>query len=455
MRRMEKPLKPKEGVMHVKVTVEIDGRKAGEIERDVSGKAAEIEESSLELGRRTGRIILENGLAEVAKTCRVPVCCQRKMGNRGRRTITVATMTGPVVYERRRYRCGQCGHAVYAGDAEILCGSHRVTMPLAKRLCQLATTEHFTRLPCLMADQHGVKLGHEEIAEIVHDVGGHADRTRRAEAVAFRSGPCAKRTWPKPEIKPERIYVSCDGVMYCTNLREPDPKHPGEMRMVWQQMRVGCVYWQDAKDKWHKQMIWGREEAEDFGAALFHLACRCGYRQAKEKLFASDGGDWCWTIHSRYFSEATGILDWYHASEHVWEAAHALFPEKNAATCWADQALALMRDQGGAGLFEWVKGQLAKRRGAARKAVKELITYVQTKQHLMDYPDYRAAGWQIGTGMIESTGKQLVGLRLKGPGMHWTEVGALAVTALRATDLNGRWHPYWNSLALTTCTPTN
>ncbi len=82
------------------------------------------------------------------------------------------------------------------------------------------------------------------------------------------------------------------------------------------------------------------------------------------------------------------------------------------------------------------------------------MTYVRTKQHLMDYTDYRKVGWPIGSGMIESTGKQLVGLRLKGPGMHWTEAGALAVTALRATALNGDWHPCWNSLALTKRTAT-
>ena len=38
--------------------------------------------------------------------------------------------------------------------------------------------------------------------------------------------------------------------------------------------------------------------------------------------------------------------------------------------------------------------------------------------------------------MIEATGKQLVGGRLKGPGMHWTEQAALAMTALRATEFN-------------------
>jgi hypothetical protein len=156
-----------------------------------------------------------------------------------------------------------------------------------------------------------------------------------------------------------------------------------------------------------------------------------------------------------YFSQATGILDWYHASEHVWQTAHKLFADDGAATAWADQALALMRDEGGSGLFAWLQEQLTGRRGQARQALQALLTYVRTKQHLMEYPNDRARDWPIGSGMIESTGKQLVGGRLKGPGMHWTEAGALAVTALRATDLNGTWHDYWKSLILTKCTPTN
>lgn len=439
--------------MQVKITIEIDGRTAGELEQAISGNAGVVEEACLVLGRRAGRVLLEYGLAQIATAADSPVCCRRTMGSRGRRPITVLTMTGPVTYDHRRYRCGVCGHEVCAGDAEICCGAHRVTWPVAKRLCQLATTEHFTRLPQLVLDQHGIEIGHEEIAELVHDVGGHLDRIRQAEAASFRGGPGVERTWPEPIVTPARIHVSCDGIMYCTNQREPDPKHPGQKRLLWQQMRVGCVYWQDEQEHWQKRVIWGREDGPEFGAALFRLACQCGYRQASEKLFTCDGGDWCWTIQALYFWEATGILDWYHASEHVWATAHALFVEE-AAAGWADQALALMRDEGGTGLLTWLHTQLVARRGKARKSLNALLTYVRTKQHLMDYPKYRAAGWPIGSGMIESTGKQLVGLRLKGPGMHWTEAGALAVTALRATDLNGDWHSCWNSLTLTKRTAT-
>jgi hypothetical protein len=34
--------------------------------------------------------------------------------------------------------------------------------------------------------------------------------------------------------------------------------------------------------------------------------------------------------------------------------------------------------------------------------------------------------------------------------MHWSEAGALAMTAIKATELNGNWHPFWNSLTLST-----
>ena len=63
-----------------------------------------------------------------------------------------------------------------------------------------------------------------------------------------------------------------------------------------------------------------------------------------------------------------------------------------------------------------------------------LINFLQPKLDRTDYPTYRASGWQIGTGMIESTAKQLVGERLKGPGMHWQPQGATVSGAPLATE---------------------
>jgi hypothetical protein len=429
--------------MLVEVIVRLDGRKVGGCDGELLGTAAEVEEQAQRLLSRAGRIMLEPAFDEIANHTPAPCCCGHTMKNCGFRVIDVQTTCGEVPVERRRYRCERCGRELYPADAQICCGRHRLTRPLAQRVCQLATTEHFTRLPGLFADQHGVTLSHETILQLVHDVGTLADRQRLAAArwsAQRRIAPPADRT------APQTIYVSCDGIMYCTNHTEPDPDDPTRERLAWQQMKVGCVYWQDEQQHWHKQITWGREAPEDFGAALWRLACECGYQQAQEKIFAADGGNWCWDIHARYFSDATGILDWYHTSEHVWDAAKQVAAPDSRA--WAHAALDQLHDGGGAALLAWLKSQRTGRRGTPKAALEKLINYLATKVDLMNYPDHRKRGWQIGTGLQESTCKQLVGLRLKGPGMHWTEQGALAVTALRAIDLNGRWHSFWKSTAM-------
>ena len=435
--------------MLVKVTIEVDGRQAGSFEREVSGTAAEVEEEVQAVKQRTGKIVLEHAFCRLGREMSAGCCCGKTMSSRGMRSLTLETTSGRVIVERRRCRCSVCGREEYPADAQLCTGPHLISRPLSKRICQLATVEHFTRLPGLLLDQHGVTLGHETILNLVHDVGTAADVQRRAESeqVLHRAPEAAKEI--VPQFHPQRLYISCDGIMYCTNQTEPVAGQPGVKRLIWQQMKVGCVYWQDAQENWNKQMIWGRESPQEFGAALFRLACRCGYLEASEKIFAADGGAWCWDIRDEYFGAAQGILDWYHASEHVWEAARKVERDQAEIKIWVKLALDQMHVRGGAGLVDWLRQQQRQRRGRARDAITQLLAYVEPKTELMAYPEYRDRDYQIGTGMIESTCKQLVGLRLKGPGMHWTELGALAVTALRATDFNQQWHSFWRNLTLT------
>jgi hypothetical protein len=68
--------------------------------------------------------------------------------------------------------------------------------------------------------------------------------------------------------------------------------------------------------------------------------------------------------------------------------------------------------------------------------------------HRMDYPAYRANGWQIGSGPVESACKQ-VGQRLKGSGMRWGEAGADGLCHLRALfrSEKGQWDAFWAQAA--------
>lgn len=444
--------------MKVELIVRIDGREVAAFAEHVETKESlPLEEHVERLKDRAGRAILEVGFGESAGQLRHPCCCGRQMENKGKRLVTIASQSGDVTFERHRYRCRVCHRWLMPADAVVCCGRHRMTRLLSRNVCQLATLEHFTRLEQLLADQHGVHLSRDAMLHLVHDVGGAVEQQRLAEVEHWQSQPAKGRTWPEPDpgivgaTPPRKLYVSCDGIMYCTLEVEPDPLHPGENRLIWKQMRVGCVYWQDEQEHWHKRVIWGQEEDFlSFGASLFRLACQCGYQQAQEQVFAADGADWCWTIHQHYFAQAQGILDWYHANEHIWQCGPKLHSDGAEAKNWSTAAESLLYEQGGTALLDWLVGQRPSCRGAKRRALDGLINYLQPKLDRTAYPSYRNKNWQIGTGMIESTAKQLVGLRIKGPGMHWCKHGATAITALRAQDLNNNWHRLWKNLTLTT-----
>lgn len=430
--------------MNVEVTVRIDGREVANFEQWISGEAIEIEQQTEHLKDRVGQAVLSEGFSQLAVSLRRPCCCGKPMENKGLRGLTITSQSGEVTFVRTRYRCIECRQYQTPADRVICCGHHRVTRHLAKQICQLATLEHFTRLEQLMADQHGVHIGHNEMLQLVHEVGGTIDRQRQAEAVHAVAHPSRIR----PRQRPKQVYVSCDGIMYCTNQTEPCPNDPTRRRMIWRQMRVGCVYWQDETEHWHKQVIWGQEDLATFSASLYRLACEYGYREAEEKIFIADGGDWCWGIQDLYFADSVGILDWYHASEHVWDCGKQQHSDPQEMRIWVDEGLSLLRNKGGEGLVKWLESQLTKLRGKKRESLNSLLGYFRSRVGITDYPIYRDRNWQIGSGMIESTAKQLVGIRLKGPGMHWSPLGASAITALRAHNINNNWHSLWRNLII-------
>ena len=64
----------------------------------------------------------------------------------------------------------------------------------------------------------------------------------------------------------------------------------------------------------------------------------------------------------------------------------------------------------------------------------------------MEYPEYQAEGWQIGSGAVESACKTVVGQRLKGAGMRWSERGGDALCHVRALYRGelGQWPAFWH-----------
>src|SRR6185436_1327258 len=75
--------------------------------------------------------------------------------------------------------------------------------------------------------------------------------------------------------------------------------------------------------------------------------------------------------------------------------------------------------------------------------IAENLMYLEKRQAQMQYPDFQAQGWPIGSGMVESANKLVVEARLKGAGMHWSRASVNPLLALRNAVCNDRWAEAW------------
>ncbi len=140
------------------------------------------------------------------------------------------------------------------------------------------------------------------------------------------------------------------------------------------------------------------------------------------------------------------MLDIIHALEHLWEAANGLLGERHPdRTAWVRSRLAQLLDGQALAVAADLRALAAAPAtpATARTLLIRTAGYYARNAPHMRYDAYLAAGWPIGTGVVEGACRHLVKDRLEQAGMRWTRRGAQALLDLRALRLNGQWDAYW------------
>lgn len=212
----------------------------------------------------------------------------------------------------------------------------------------------------------------------------------------------------------------------------------------YKEMKLVTIYDQD---KEHRLARATRRGAGRAGRMLRQMRDDVHLRRADQVAAVTDGAEWiARLVEDNLPKQTTAILDYYHASQHVHQARRAVFGESNPdGQAWAGRVLGRLSG----GPFETLWQTLADTRSklrapAKRKAVDDLMRYLNRRQQKVDYPAFRAAGLDIGSGPTESMCKSL-GRRMKGIGMRWTPRNAEAVVALEALHQSDLWSTYWST----------
>lgn len=419
--------------MNFRIEINADGAEVRGFSGEISGTLAERERQLRDLFRLAETAALEHSLQSDQPEVPRPRCCGRSMNKKRLRTRQLLTPVGVVIWDRRVYPCPQCDRQLIPLDDLLGVPRGQLSPRLANLGMDFVQVESYEQAMEKLKRQHGVWVAARSLVNLAGQIGPAAQAFLRDHK---------PEDWPTDPI--DRLYVSCDGVMTCTN------EVGGDGRLKWREVKIGCCFRYDTSGQTHKRVFGRIEAAEEFGLTLRRWADQCGLASAKEVVFIGDGAEWIWNIANRHFNDkrTTWVLDWYHWVEHLWEAARTLHPDDRCEQVGlVAEWKRVLRYDGGIRLWrhlEQMQGRVEEGT-SGWEGLASLVGYLKPRLDQTDYPTYRKREMAIGSGAVESTAKQLVVQRAKGPGMHWTADGLEAVLALRSISLNRDWDAFWKT----------
>ena len=154
----------------------------------------------------------------------------------------------------------------------------------------------------------------------------------------------------------------------------------------------------------------------------------------------ADGAKDNWTYLDEELPEGPGIVDFYHAAEHLKPALDAAYGETSPKARAQFEKLrhVLLEERRGADKVIRALVHLRDTHRQSRKIVAEL-RYFRRNRHRMKYAQWKAQGLPIGSGVVEAACKTLVTQRLKRSGMRWRHEGGQAILTLRSLAQSDRF----------------
>jgi hypothetical protein len=175
----------------------------------------------------------------------------------------------------------------------------------------------------------------------------------------------------------------------------------------------------------------------DFTPALWALALEQALPTARHRAVIGDGAAWIWNVAEEVSPQALQIVDWFHAVQHLADAALALYPEDSDERK-RQRWLKTYQNHLYLGSIHKIIAVLH-RQGRA-----DLAGYFETHQRRMQYLAFREQGFPIGSGTVESGVKQFK-QRLTGSGRRWKPDQANRMITLRAAVLSDDFDSLWRA----------
>jgi hypothetical protein len=365
----------------------------------------------------------------------------------------------------RRYFWGKGQGGVTPADEVLGIGDRGVSPGAREVICRLGIVEDFAGAAEDARRIGNVPVCKEKLRQIVEAEGARVTQVREQGTL--------KAAWTQADARVEgtgqtRVYAGIDGVMApmvtrgekdkrrkeqvirrqmrvkqgLKNARPLPPKQAGHPEK-YREMKIGVFYDQDKR---HRHCFATAKRWQGFTRLLGIYAGQVDFAKAGEALTLTDGARWILSSICMVLAYVkVTLLDFYHLSQHVHQAARACLGETPAALAWAKARLEEIKTQGVQAVLAAIAQLNAKVRSPAKKKQLRLLReYLLKRLEMLDYKTALAQGRDIGSGPTEAMCKNLT-LRLKRTGMKWDALNAQAMMNLTALYESGQKTSYWTN----------
>jgi len=272
----------------------------------------------------------------------------------------------------------------------------------------------------------------------------HQEEIQQAIATAL---PSREQIVPGEAKTQQRLGASLDGAMLPVR------------KEGWKEVKIGSVFKTELhpmKDKATGEMIDLARAVNttyvahlggprEFAQALWAEARQQQWSRATDTIVVADGAAWIWNIVEEHFYDSVQAIDWYHASEHLAQAASLIYGEGTPqAQAWRKEYEQV--------LFEGHAEQITKRLEQVARNKPKLAGdlrreagYFREHQRRMNYLELREEGYPIGSGTVESGCKQFKA-RFAAAGMRWNRSHLENLLPIRAAIMSQRFDQVWRSI---------
>ena len=433
-----------------------EGIRQEQIERKEAQTMAEFELAFRELLRQIGGEALGIFLSGLQKTpeSEIACACGGRLGYQRMRPAVTTTVFGKVEYRWAYYAGCSCGKGVAPLDKTYGLEAGAISSGLAQLMALAGIAFSFKESEQWLKEFLLFEVSENSIRSETQRMGRLQQEAEEQEMQTSQDERALQERLREEQQVPKRLYGSLDAAKVRIEPRarkgKPVPEHED-----WRDMKVGCWYQAEAVSV-SRQSARQRQKAQregtvfrttqhkyycniahvdQFGKLLWATGCQATADLAAELVFVCDGAAWIWELVTQYYPKAVQIVDWYHAEDRLQRLADAVFPSPSQRQPWLAQVVESLW-QGQVEEVILACTRLASKHHEARQAV----TYFSNNGQRMRYDVFRAQGYLIGSGTIESGCKQIVTQRLKRSGAQWIVEGAVLTAKARAAWLSGDWH---------------